>query len=417
MIVPATIPLAEPRLSGNEASYLAECVRSGQVSSVGPFVGRFERAFAAAVGSRHAVACASGTAALHIALRVAGAGPGDEVPVSSFTFIASANAISYTGARPLLVDSEPRTWNMDTQLLHDEVVRRVRRGQRPPGVVEVVHVLGHPADLEPLWTLRERFGTRILEDAAESLGAAYACGRFGGRQVGSVGDLGCFSFNGNKVITSGGGGMLVTDDAALADRARHLTTQAKLPGPGYVHDLVGHNYRLTNVAAALGLAQLEQLPAFLAAKRDLCERYDRLLAGLPVVPPPQAAWARPSHWLHSVLLEPASAEVPRVVDAMAAAGVQARPLWLPLHRQAPYARAPRLGGQVADRLHRQGLSLPSSVGLSTADQATVVGALAAALVVKDPMVRTAGQQGGLGCGIAGSAARDCKSRPLASDPG
>jgi len=388
MTVPPMIPLSEPRLGGNEAVYLAECVRSTLVSSVGPFVQRFEREFAASVGSRHAVACASGTAALHVALRLAGAGPGADVPVSTFTFIASANAVSYTGARPLLVDSEPRTWNMDAQLLHDEVVRRVQRGQRPPAVVEVVHVLGHPADLEPLWALRERFGTRIVEDAAESLGAGYAAGSFAGRQVGTVGDLGCFSFNGNKVITCGGGGMIVTDDAGLADRARHLTTQAKRPGPGYVHDDVGYNYRLTNVAAALGVAQLEQLPGLLAAKRRVSERYDRLLAGLPVVPPPQAAWARPSHWLHSVLLEPRSASVPGVAESMAAAGVQARPLWLPVHRQAPYAGAPRLGGEVADRLHRQGLSLPSSVGLSTADQHRVAAALAAALA-RRAAVRTA----------------------------
>ena len=267
------IPLLEPHLGGNEADYLAECVRTNQVSSVGPFVERFEREFAAAVGARHAIACASGTAALHVALQLAGAGPGRTVAVSTFTFVASVNAVRYTGADPLLVDSEPGTWNLHAQLLHDEVVRRARLGRPIPDVVEVVHVLGHPADLEPVLALRDRFGIRVVEDAAESLGASYVAGPLAGRQVGTIGDLGCFSFNGNKTITTGGGGMIVTGDAALAARARHLSTQARLPGLGYVHDTVGYNYRLTNVAAALGLAQLEQLPRFLAAKRSLAGRY------------------------------------------------------------------------------------------------------------------------------------------------
>lgn len=373
------IPLAEPQLGGNEARYLAECVRTGMVSSVGPFVERFEREFAAAVGARHAVACASGTAALHVALRIAGARPGRMVAVSTFTFVASVNAVHYTGADPLLVDSEPRTWNMDAELLHDEVVRRARLGRPLPDVVEVVHVLGHPADLAPLLALRERFGVRIVEDAAESLGAAYTGGPVDGRQVGTVGDLGCFSFNGNKTITTGGGGMIVTDDPELARRVRHLTTQAKLPGVGYVHDTVGYNYRLTNLAAAVGVAQLEQLPRFLAAKRALATRYEQMLRGLPVTPAPRARWASPSHWLYSVLLAGAHPDRDAVVDTMRAAGVGVRPLWLPAHRQAPYARTPRLRGSVAEELHRRGLSLPSSTGLSTADQGRAVSALAAAL--------------------------------------
>ncbi|MFL6129125.1 MAG: DegT/DnrJ/EryC1/StrS family aminotransferase [Mycobacteriales bacterium] len=370
------IPLLEPCLGGNEARYLAECVRTNLVSSIGPFVERFERDFAATVGARHAVACASGTAALHVALRLAGAGPGGTVAVSTFTFVASVNAVHYTGADPLLVDSEPRTWNLDTELLHDDVVRRARLGRPLPAAVEVVHLLGHPAEIEPVLALRDRFGIRVVEDAAESLGAAYTAGPHADRQVGTLGDIGCFSFNGNKTITTGGGGMLVTDDAQLAARARHLSTQARLPGFGYVHDTVGYNYRLTNIAAALGVAQLEQLPRLLAAKRALADRYATMLAGLPVTPAPRAAWAAPSHWLYSILLRE---DRDRVLAALRAAGVGARPLWLPVHQQAPYAAADRIGGGVADGLSRRGLSLPSSPGLSIVDQGRTVSALSAAL--------------------------------------
>jgi dTDP-4-amino-4,6-dideoxygalactose transaminase len=395
----ATIPLAVPRLAGNEHRYVAECLDTEMVSSVGGFVARFEREFAAFVGTHHAVACASGTAALHVALRLAGAGHhrvamggldalGDElavadegavVPVSDFTFVASANAIRYCGADPLLVDSEPVTWNMHTELLHDRIVRRARLGRPLPTVIEVVHVLGHPAEMEPLLDLRLRYGIRIVEDAAEALGASWRTGEVAGRQVGTVGDLGCFSFNGNKVMTTGGGGMIVTDDAELAARARHLVTQAKLPGPGYVHDEVGYNYRLTNVAAALGVAQLEQLPDFLAAKRRIARRYNDAFCDLPVMLPPHAAWAEPSSWLYSVLLAPDAGRPDEVVERMAALGIQTRPLWRPLHRQPPYASASRVGGVIADLIWQRGLSLPCSVSLTEADQDRVIEALRATL--------------------------------------
>lgn len=370
-----TVPLAVPHLGGNEARYVRECLESTFVSSVGPFVERFEREFAAFVGAPHAVACASGTAALHVALRLVGAGPGALVATSTLTFIASANAIAYTGADVLLVDSEPDTWNMDTQRLHDEVVRRARVGEPLPAVVEVVHVLGHPARMEPLLDLRERYGIRIVEDAAEALGAGWRSGPPAGRQVGTVGDVGCYSFNGNKVMTTGGGGMIVTADAALAERARHLTTQAKLPGPGYEHDEVGYNYRLTNVAAALGVAQLEQLPGFLARKRAIARRYTEALDGLPVTPPPRAGWADPSWWLYSVLLHPDVGAPETAMRRLAQRGVQTRPLWRPLHTQKPYLHAEHLRGAVAELLADRGLSLPCSVSLTPAEQDQVVDGL------------------------------------------
>lgn len=376
------VPLAVPRLRGNEGRYVQECLDTEMVSSVGSFVTRFEREFAEFVGARHAVACASGTAALHVALRLATGGEGGVIPVSDFTFVASANAIRYCGREPLLIDSEPATWNMHTELLHDRVVRRARMGRSLPTVIEVVHVLGHPAAMEPLLDLRMRYGVRIVEDAAEALGASWGTGTLGGLHVGTVGDLGCFSFNGNKIMTTGGGGMITTNDAELAARARHLVTQAKLPGPGYVHDEVGYNYRLTNIAAAVGVAQLEQLPEFLEAKRRIASRYAEALADLPLVLPPRAPWADPTWWLYSVLLSPSAGESEQVVERMAQHGVQTRPLWMPLHRQPPFASAPRVGGVIAELIWQRGLSLPCSVGLTDADQDRVIEALHAVLGVR-----------------------------------
>lgn len=368
------IPLCVPHLAGNEAAYLQECIRTNMVSSVGPFVERFEREFAAQVGAEHAVACASGTAALHVALLVAGVVPRDVVAVSTFTFVASANAIAYTGATPLLVDSERETWNVDGARLYDHVRRRAASGRALPRAIEVVHVLGQAADLEPILELRDRYGIVVIEDAAESLGARYRTGPAAGRHVGTVGDLGCFSFNGNKIMTTGGGGMIVTNDPHLARRARHLTTQARLPGIGYTHDEVGYNYRLTNVAAALGVAQLEQLPSFLSAKQAIARRYDQCLASQPVTLPPDPPWSERSAWLYSVLvdLDRSGTEVARQLTHR---GIESRPLWTPLHLQVPYAGAPRLGGEVAESLHRRGVSLPCSTGLTEQEQDRAVATL------------------------------------------
>ncbi|GAA4664476.1 MULTISPECIES: DegT/DnrJ/EryC1/StrS family aminotransferase [Amycolatopsis] len=368
------IPLSVPWLAGNEARYLAECVEEGNVSAAGRFVERFEREFAEVTGTAHAVACASGTAALHVALRLAGAGPGRLVAVPTFTFIASANAATYCAADLLLVDSEPRTWNMDTARLHDEVVRRARTGDRLPDVVEVVHVLGHPADMEPLLALKDRFEIPIVEDAAEALGASWSGGPLAGRSVGSVGRFGCFSFNGNKIITSGAGGMIVTGEEHLAREARYLINQAK-QGDQYVHETVGYNYRLPNLAAALGCAQLEQLADAVAARRALAARYRELLAGLPLTGPPSEEWARPSHWLYSVLVEDAGIEADELVTKLNSHGVGARRLWPPVHLQKPYARSERLGGAVAEDVFRRGLSLPSSSQLSVDEQRRVAAAL------------------------------------------
>jgi len=376
------IPLSIPMIRGNEWNYLKECLDTNYVSSVGPYVVRFENEFAAYVGCPGAVACASGTAAIHVALRVAGVSPGDEVLVSDFTFIATVNPVAYLGARPVLVDADLATWNMDPNLVVEELCRRARAGLRMPKAVLVAHVLGLAADLEPILAACQEHGVILIEDAAEALGANYASGSLSGRQAGTIGLLGCYSFNGNKIITTGGGGMIATAEPALGVRAKHLTTQARLPGLEYVHDEIGYNYRLTNLAAALGVAQLEQLPDFIEKKLAIAQRYDQALSRLPgVTLPPRPAWASPTMWLYSILLDPEAAGVDRrqAIAVLERHGIESRPVWAPAHLMPFYREAPRLGGKVGERLFDRGLSLPCSVGLSEEEQLEVIDVFSAAL--------------------------------------
>lgn len=369
------IPLAVPCLGGNAERYIQECLDTNYVSSVGPFVGRFEQEFAAYVGSPHAVACSSGTAAIHVALRVAGVEAGDEVLVSDFTFIATVNPIAYLGARPILVDANLATWNMAPALVVEELDRRAKDGIKQPKVVLVAHILGLPADLAPILEACERHGVILIEDAAEALGASYSSGPLAKRQVGSIGLLGCYSFNGNKIITTGGGGMITTPDPELARRARHLTMQARLPGPEYLHDEIGYNYRMTNLAAALGVAQLERLPEFIERKREIAARYDEAFSGLPgITLPPRRPGFEPTFWMYSIVIDPRSSGMDRraMFEHLAQNGIQSRPVWAPAHRMRFYQPAPRLGGEVGNGLFGQGLSLPCSVDFSTDDQETVI---------------------------------------------
>ena len=371
-----TIPLAVPNIGELERRYVLEAVESGFVSSVGPFVSEFERRFAERVGSRHAIACATGTAAIHVGLLLLGVGQGDDVVCSDFTFVGSVNPIAYVGARPVLVDSETTTWNLDPALLAAELDRRAAAGEKQPKVVEIVHVLGQPADMEPLMDACDRHGIPVLEDAAESLGATWSSGRYAGRHTGTVGRFGCFSFNGNKIATTGGGGMIVTDDDDLAARARHLTTQAKVPDVGYLHDEVGYNYRLTNLAAGLGLAQLERLDEFVAAKHRIAARYDAAFADLPLVLPPRIEGLDATSWLYSVLVPEGDGRGrDDFLEHLQARGVGARALWRPLHAQPPVLAAPVLGGAVGDGLFGRGLSLPCATELTDADQDRVIEAV------------------------------------------
>jgi len=372
------IPLAVPTLEGNEAAYLQECIDTNFVSSVGPFVDRFEQAFAAYVGVEFAIACASGTAAIHIAMRLLGVSAGDDVLVPTLTFIASANPIVYERATPVFVDAEPETMNLDPAIVVDELAKRARLGRRQPAAIEVVHLLGHPADVTPILEASARYGVPVVEDASEALGATYVSGPSAGRQVGAVGQIGCFSFNGNKIITAGGGGMITTDDPALARRARHLTTQARLPGRTYRHDEVGYNYRLTNLAAAVGLAQLERLPTLLVARRKNAAAYDRAIAQLDgIEPAARAPWADPSFWLYTARLDAGPQD--EVLDHLEASGIEARPVWSPLHRMAPFLGAPLLGGSVAESMSARAFCLPSSSNLRPHDLGRISRALREAI--------------------------------------
>ena len=378
----AFIPLCVPQVEGNEWTYVKDCLDTGWVSSVGAYVDRFERGIAAAIGGGTAVATASGTAALHVALLLAGVERDDEVLVSTLTFIAPANAIRYAGAWPVFVDAEPDYWQMCPSrlraFLEDECVQRNgalhnrRTGRRVRAIVPV-HILGHPVDLEPVLELARRFGLAVVEDATESLGASYR-----GQLVGTFGDLACFSFNGNKLLTTGGGGMLVARHPERAARARYLTTQAKDDPLEYVHGAIGYNYRLTNVQAAIGVAQLERLPEYLAAKRRIAGRYRDGLADIPgLTLMREAPWAESAWWLYTVLVDEArfgmsSRAVLRELDARA---IQTRPLWQPIHQSPAHAGAQSTGCPVAEALHRDALSLPCSVGLTESDQQRVIAEL------------------------------------------
>jgi perosamine synthetase len=379
--VTASIPNAVPYLGGNEWRYVKECLDTNWVSSAGPFVERFERAVASYVGARYAVATVNGTAALHLSLLLADVGPEDEVLVPSCTFIATANAIRYCGAVPVFMDSEPGSWCIDPRKVEEFLATRCERrddrlvnrgsGRRVAALVPV-HLYGHPADLDALTALTARYPLALVEDTTEALGALYK-----GRSVGVRELVACLSFNGNKIITCGGGGMVLTDQEALARRAASLSTQGRVPGVEFLHHEVGYNYRLTNIQAALGLAQLEQLDRFVEDKRATADYYAQALGSLAGAQPfREQPWARSTYWMSSVLLDPAAWDVRRLIAAAAAAAIELRPLWYPLHRQPVFAGCEAFCVEVADMLHARGVSLPCSVGISPGALERVVAFLA-----------------------------------------
>lgn len=366
------IPLLEPELTAREATYLSECVSSGYVSTVGPLVPRFEETLAEILSVKHAVACVSGTAALHLSLAALDLPPTSEVYVSDLTFIATANAASYLGLRPVLVDSEPHSWNMDPSAVADELARRSACGEPMPGAILPVHILGYPADVSRLLAVAEHHGIPVIEDAADAIGAEWRSGPLSGQMAGTAGLAGCFSFNGNKLITTGGGGLVASEDAAYATRVRHLSTQARASQDEYDHDMVGYNYRLTNIAAAVGLAQLERFDSLIERRLAVAERYDKAFAGLNgITLPPQGPHQR-SAWLYAILFDDHETR-DRVRLSLTEAEIEARPIWRPLHRQRPYADARLLGsGGVAEDLWRRALALPSSSTLEQASQDRVI---------------------------------------------
>jgi pyridoxal phosphate-dependent aminotransferase EpsN len=361
--------LSPPHMEGTELGYIQDAFASNWVAPVGPHVDGFERELAAYVGAKHAVAVSSGSAALHLALILAGVGPGDEVLVSSFTFSASANPIAYLGGRPTFIDSERTSWNMDPGLLAETLAARNRANRLPKAVV-LAHIYGQSADLDPIAAACERYGVTLIEDAAEALGATYH-----GRTPGTLGALGIYSFNGNKVITTSGGGMLVTDDEALAKHARKLATQAREPAPHYQHTEIGYNYRLSNVLAGIGRAQLAVLDDRVAARRANFAAYQRALGDVPGIDfQPEAPWGRHSRWLTCMTIDPAAfgADREAVRLTLEAANIESRPFWKPLHLQPVFAECEMVGGPVCEALFDQGLCLPSGSNLPEFDRERVV---------------------------------------------
>ena len=389
------IPLCVPHIRGPAAwEYVKECLDTEWVSSVGPFVERLEQMVAAAVGTHFAVATATGTAALHTALLVAGVLPDDEVLVPSLTFIASANAIRYAGAYPVFIDSEPCHGQMDPRQVvafldnacawRDGCLRNKASGRRVKAIVPV-HVLGHPVDMQPILEAARKYGLVVVEDAAEALGARYRDGQGRDLKVGQLGDMACLSFNGNKIITTGGGGMLVTDNPHYAERARYLTTQAKDDPLEYIHKEMGYNYRLTNLQAALGVAQMEVLDHHVAQKRRITQRYRVALASCPGIRMwADADWAFSTNWLATVLIDERTCGVGSrdMLRHLAAQRIQSRPLWQPLHLSPSFAKLAPRSCPVAEHLSRDALSLPCSVGLTDEQQERVIGVIANCLKIQ-----------------------------------
>jgi dTDP-4-amino-4,6-dideoxygalactose transaminase len=364
------IYLSPPHLTGEELAALSGAVDSNWIAPVGPEVDGFERDLCARVGVEHAVALSSGTAALHLAMKLVGVEEGDEVIVPSLTFAATANAVLYERGRPVFVDCEPTTWNIDPELLEEELGRAARRGRLPRAVI-VVDVFGQSADYDIILALCEAHDVPVIEDAAEALGATYR-----GRPVGGFGRYGVFSFNGNKIITTSGGGMLVSDDAAAIARARFLATQARESAPHYEHREVGYNYRMSNLLAAVGRVQLRALDERVDKRRRNFEAYRRRLGELPGVGfQIEAEHGISTRWLTCMTLDPeifgASPEDVRM--ALEAEDIEARPVWKPMHLQPAYRDFRVCGGSVSAEIFDRGLCLPSGSSLSDADLDRICG--------------------------------------------
>lgn len=365
------IYLSPPDISPQDHAAVDAVLTSNWVAPVGPALEAFEGSVARRVQRDHAVALNSGTAALHLALQILGVGPGDAVVCPTLTFAASANPIRYLGAEPIFVDSEARTWNMDPERLEEALQSR-----DDIKAVIVVHLYGQCAEMERILDLCQSYGLPLIEDAAEALGASYR-----GRPAGSMGAFSFFSFNGNKIVTTSAGGMLLSDDAAGIDRARYLATQAREPVAHYEHKAVGYNYRMSNLLAGLGCSQLADLDRRIAARRAHFEAYRDALGDLPGVEfMPIAEPASTNHWLTCLTVDPAAADVSRenLLAALAAADIEARPIWKPLHLQPVFKDKARFGGDLAARLFERGLCLPSGSGLSEPERQRVIDTVRAA---------------------------------------
>lgn len=340
-----TIPVYKPTLVGNEKKYVNECLDSTWISSKGKFVSEFEHKFAEYTNVKYATTVCNGTVALHLALVALGIGPGDEVIVPTLTYISSVNAIHYTGATPIFVDSLESTWQMDP----DDVKKKITTKTR---AVMVVHLYGHPCDMEPITTLTKEYGLFLIEDCAEAFGSLYK-----GKHVGSFGDIATYSFFGNKTITTGEGGMVVTNDETLHDRAVHFKGQGLAKHREYWHDVIGYNYRMTNICAAIGLAQLEQADCFIEKKRKIAKWYTDALEDLPIDFHREVGDVKHSYWMCSLLVQDPAVRDP-LREALATAGIETRPLFSPVHTMPMYAQKFQRH-PVAEGLGWRGLNLPS----------------------------------------------------------
>ncbi len=359
------IPLSVPDLRGREMEYLNACIEDNWVSSAGPFVVEMERRMASLCGRTHAVATASGTAALHLALTAAGVGPQDSVVVPDWSFAACANAVYHAGGTPYFVDVTTESWTLDPEL----VAAAIAESTRPVRAILAVHTLGHPADMDAILVVAANADLPVIEDVAGAIGARYK-----GRVAGALGDAACFSFNGNKTATAGGGGMIVTDDEEFAQKARFLSTQAR-EGRDYVHTKVGWNYRMPNLNAAVAIAQLERLDEMIAAKRDIAGRYDSAFTGIKgITSMPHQEWAGRNFWLYPIMLSACGA-AGHLVNFLEERGIQARRFWHALSSQLPYRGLPKKLNGVSQSLTGRVVCLPCSSSLTAAQQDRVIEAV------------------------------------------
>jgi len=354
------IPLSIPFLNGNEWEYIKECLDTNWVSSVGKYVEKFEDDMAKYIGTDYAVATVNGTAALHMALKVLGVETGDKVLVPTLTFIASVNPIRYCNADPVFVDSERETYNMNPEKLEEKIKDLISDGNKPKAAV-VVHLYGHPAKMDQIIDVCRKYDIKVIEDATESLGSEYK-----DKRTGSIGDIGCFSFNGNKLITTGGGGMLVTDNQKWAEKVKYLTTQAKDDPEQFIHHEVGYNYRLTNIQAAMGVAQLEQIDSFIDKKRKIAKKYNELLSNVDgVTVTPDKDWAFNNFWLYSILIDENKFGInsKELYKKLNNEGIMSRPFFKPIHTMPMYEKYNSTNTGTADELWWEGINLPCSVNL------------------------------------------------------
>ena len=363
--------LSPPHLGRHEINYIQKAIEDNWVAPAGPNLAGFEADICAAVGVPYCVALTSGTAAIHLGLILLGVGPGDEVLCPSFTFVATANPIVYLGATPVFVDSEPNTWNICPERLREAILDRIAKGKKPRALI-LVHLYGMPARLPEIMALAQEFDIPILEDAAEALGSEWEQ-----QPLGGFGRVGVFSFNGNKILTTSGGGALVTYDRILAEKARFLATQAKDEAPHYQHSELGYNYRLSNILAGIGRGQMGLLDARVKRRREIFDWYREHLTavpGLAVALAPEPTGSRSNRWLTTVLLDPADPDSPAPAitpetlrQHLETRNIESRPLWKPLHLQPLFATAPMYGGTVCEDLFARGLCLPSGTAMGEAE--------------------------------------------------